>query len=290
MKIVVTGALGQLGTEIMKLARSSSHEFVFTDVGESPYVTYMDITDPASVDAVVGDDADVIINCAAYTDTARAEKDPQAALRLNADAVGVLSGAALKADALLMHISTDYVFDGTASEPYAEDAEVHPVSVYGLTKAEGERIIAGSGCRHMIFRTSWLYSGTGRNFVRTMIEKTASLPEVRVVADQTGCPTYAGDLAAFLMYILDNDMTHLTGLYHYSNEGSCSWYEFACGICALSGNDCHVSPCRSAEFPSPVRRPAYSVLDKGKVRRTFGVEIPHWRESLEKFMTEYLNK
>ena len=289
MKIVVTGALGQLGQEIMKLAAGSEHEFVFTDIRATDNVSLLDITDADAVDAFVGKDVDVIVNCAAYTDVNKAESDEESARQINAAAAGILASAAAKADALLIHVSTDYVFDGTSTVPYREDCLPAPTGAYGRTKLEGERLVQESGCRYMIFRTAWLYSLSGRNFFLTMVNKTAELPQMKVVFDQTGTPTYAGDLAYLISHIIENGLLDRTGIYHYTDEGVCSWYDFAKEINSLVGHTCNVMPCRTEDYPTPDRRPHYSVLDKAKVRETFGIEIPHWRDSLVMAVNEYMN-
>lgn len=289
MKIVVTGALGQLGQEIMKLAAGSEHEFVFTDIRATDNVSLLDITDADAVDAFVGQDVDVIVNCAAYTDVNKAESDEESARHINAAAAGILASAAAKADALLIHVSTDYVFDGTSTVPYREDCLPAPTGAYGRTKLEGERLVQESGCRYMIFRTAWLYSLSGRNFFLTMVNKTAELPQMKVVFDQTGTPTYAGDLAYLISHIIENGLLDRTGIYHYTDEGVCSWYDFAKEINSLVGHTCNVMPCRTEDYPTPARRPHYSVLDKAKVRETFGIEIPHWRDSLVMAVNEYMN-
>lgn len=289
MKIVVTGALGQLGQEIMKLAVGSEHEFVFTDIRATDNVSLLDITDADAVNAFVGKDVDVIVNCAAYTDVNKAESDEESARQINAAAAGILASAAAKADALLIHVSTDYVFDGTSPVPYREDCLPAPTGAYGRTKLEGERLVQESGCRYMIFRTAWLYSLSGRNFFLTMVNKTAELPQMKVVFDQTGTPTYAGDLAYLISHIIENGLLDRTGIYHYTDEGVCSWYDFAKEINSLVGHTCNVMPCRTEDYPTPARRPHYSVLDKAKVRETFGIEIPHWRDSLVMAVNEYMN-
>lgn len=289
MKIVVTGALGQLGQEIMKLAAGSEHEFVFTDIRATDNVSLLDITDADVVDAFVGKDVDVIVNCAAYTDVNKAESDEESARQINAAAAGILASAAAKAYALLIHVSTDYVFDGTSTVPYREDCLPAPTGAYGRTKLEGERLVQESGCRYMIFRTAWLYSLSGRNFFLTMVNKTAELPQMKVVFDQTGTPTYAGDLAYLISHIIENGLLDRTGIYHYTDEGVCSWYDFAKEINSLVGHTCNVMPCRTEDYPTPARRPHYSVLDKAKVRETFGIEIPHWRDSLVMAVNEYMN-
>lgn len=288
MKILVTGALGQLGREISKLADSSDHTYIYTDVRACGGVSSLDIMDAAAVDAAVRG-IDVIINCAAYTDVNKAESDAQAAHEVNALAPAVLAEAAKAAGAMLIHVSTDYVFDGQTNVPYTEDAARNPLGVYGRTKMEGEDAIVKSGCRHLIFRTSWLYSNTGKNFFLTMTELTASKPELRVVVDQVGTPTYAYDLAYLITYIIEENLLDRNGVYNYSDEGVCSWYDFATEICSLLGHTCRIVPCRSEEYPTPAERPHYSVLDKSKVKRDFGIEIPYWRHSLAMAVQEYIS-
>lgn len=290
MKILVTGASGQLGREIMRQSACSEHEYIFTDVqtsGSDACMVLLDITDERQVMETVTPDIDVIVNCAAYTDVNGAESDPDAAFKVNALAAGYLADAALKADALLIHISTDYIFDGASNTPYVEDAHAAPCNVYGKSKLASEEAVIGSGCRHMIFRTSWLYSNTGRNFFLTMAELTADRPSVKVVVDQVGTPTYAYDLAEFICGVIEEGKLDKTGVYNYSDEGVCSWYDFAHEICMQLGYTCKVEPCRSEEYPSAAKRPHYSVMDKTKVKLTFGIEIPHWKESLILAIREY---
>ena len=279
MKILVTGAMGQLGREISKLADSTEHTYIYTDVRAHEGVAELDVTDAEAVNAAV-QGVDVIVNCAAYTDVNKAESDAEAAHKVNALAPAVLAEAAKAAGAMLIHVSTDYVFDGQANVPYTEDAARNPLGVYGRTKMEGENAIVASGCRHLIFRTSWLYSNTGKNFFLTMSELTASKPELKVVVDQVGTPTYAYDLAYLITYIIEENLLDRNGVYNYSGEGVCSWYDFATEICSLMGHTCRIVPCRSEEYPTPAERPHYSVLDKSKVKRDFGIEVPYWRQSL----------
>lgn len=279
--MLVTGAGGQLGRSL-RVACGGSCGFLFTDVIDTPDTLRLDITDVEAVrDFVAQNGVDVIVNCAAYTDVNKAESDVEKCALINAEAPGILASVMMEKDGLLLHVSTDYVFDGKADTPYNEDAHPAPESVYGVTKLQGEKAIISSGCRYVIIRTSWLYSEYGRNFVKTMLDLTASKPELKVVSDQVGTPTYALDLADLVCRILQSG--EYEGIYHYSNEGNCSWYEFACAIAELSGHDaCIINPCTTGEYPTPAKRPAYSVLDKSKVKATFGVEIPHWYESLKK--------
>ena len=276
MNILVTGANGQLGTHMRLLAPSSNHKWFFTDVAE------LDITSAEAVDAFVDANAvSLIVNCAAYTNVDRAESEEDIALRINADAVRNLAEAMKRVDGVLVHISTDYVFGGNLNNtPCTEDEPVNPTGAYGRTKLAGEQ--AAAICRHLIFRTAWLYSEYGKNFLLTMLNLTATKPELKVVFDQVGTPTYAGDLARAIFDIVENG-TYVDheGIYNFSNEGVCSWFDFAKEIARQSGHAaCRISPCHSNEFPSPVKRPAYSVLDKTKYKSTFHAEIPYWTDSL----------
>lgn len=277
MNILVTGANGQLGREMQRLGAVSPENYIFTDVAE------LDITDTDAVrQAVAQTRAEVIVNCAAYTDVERAEEDEAMADRLNHLAAANLAAAAAAADATLIHVSTDYVFGGTAHTPYTEDAPTDPLGVYGRTKLAGEQAVAASGCKYLILRTAWLYSVHGRNFLKTMLRLTAEKEQLKVVFDQVGTPTYAGDLALAIFSIIEGRQYRGNeGTYHFSDEGVCSWYDFAAEIAAAAGHDkCRIEPCRTSEFPTKAQRPAYSVLDKTKIKQTFGIEIPHWRESM----------
>ncbi len=275
MNILVTGANGQLGNEIRRRSVGSSHHFTFTDVAE------LDITDAAALlEMASNTKAEFIINCAAYTNVDKAEDDEQTAHLINCTATANLAAAAKQVGATLIHVSTDYVFDGCGCTPYTEEAAVAPTGAYGRTKLAGEQAVAESGCKHIIIRTAWLYSPFGRNFVKTMRTLTAERELLQVVFDQVGSPTYAGDLADAILQIVEGGTHEAYGTYHYSNEGVCSWYDFAKEICEMSGNVCDIRPCHSDEFPSKVARPHYSVLDKTKIKTTFGISIPHWKESL----------
>ncbi len=277
-RILVTGCNGQLGREMQRLGALSPHSYLFTDLDR------LDITDREAVRSfVLGERVEVIVNCAAYTNVDRAEEEEAAAERVNATAAGNLAEAAREAGATLFHVSTDYVFGGEGNTPLTEEMPTHPLGVYGRTKLRGEEAIAASGCRALIIRTAWLYSEWGRNFLKTMLRLTAERETLQVVFDQVGTPTYAGDLALTIFSIIEKDLyAGREGIYHFSNEGVCSWYDFAVEIARAVGHDrCRILPCHSDEFPSKVRRPAYSVLDKTKIKRTFGVEIPHWRESMQ---------
>lgn len=277
MNILVTGANGQLGRAMQRLGAVSPNNYLFTDVAE------LDITDREAVRRCVADNRiEAIVNCAAYTNVERAEEDEATADRLNRAAVENLARTAAEAGALLVHVSTDYVFDGCASTPYTEEAPTGPRSAYGRTKLAGEEAVRASGCRHLILRTAWLYSEYGNNFLKTMLRLTAERETLNVVFDQVGTPTYAGDLALAIFSILEGglDRGH-EGTYHFSDEGVCSWYDFAVEIARAVGHDrCRISPCRTADYPTKAVRPAFSVLDKGKLKRTFGIEIPQWRESM----------
>lgn len=279
MNILVTGSNGQLGNEMRLVSRASGDRYLFTDVAE------LDITDAAAVDRLVDEQAiDLVVNCAAYTNVDKAESEPELAELLNARAVGHLAAAMKRRDGVLVHVSTDYVFGGIANNtPCTEETPCAPLGVYGETKLRGEQALLRTGCRHLIIRTAWLYSEFGRNFLKTMLDLTASRPALKVVFDQAGTPTYAGDLAAAIFTIVENRLFEgHEGIYHFSNEGVCSWYDFAKTIAALAGHDgCEIEPCHSDEFPSPVTRPAYSVLDKTKIKKTFGLRIPYWTDSLK---------
>ena len=277
LKILVTGANGQLGNEMRRLGAISPNQYLFTDVAE------LDITNREAVMQAVADwGADVIVNCAAYTQVDRAEDEPELARKLNCDAVENLALAAKLQRATLIHVSTDYVFGGEGNIPRTEEMEVNPLGVYGLTKWEGEEAVRRTGCRHLIFRTAWLYSEFGVNFLKTMLRLMSERKELRVVFDQVGTPTYAGDLAITLFGIIESGkyLEH-EGTYHFSNEGVCSWYDFAVEIAREAGFEgVTVLPCHSSEYPSKVVRPAYSVLDKSKLKRDFEIDIPHWREAM----------
>ena len=281
MNILVTGGSGQLGCSIRDAAKDSEHKFIFSDLKAGDDVVCLDITDSNAVAAFVAEHStDVIVNCAGYTDVERAESEEDVAHRVNAEAVSVLAAAAKTAGATLIHISTDYVFDGCSSVPYGEAVAPAPLSAYGRSKFAGELAVLASGCRHIIIRTSWLYSPYGKNFVKTILAKSAELPVLKVVSDQIGTPTYAGDLAEFILTLLEPGNLEKTGIYNYTNEGVCSWFDLAYEVCEISGNLCEVIPCRTGEYPVKAVRPHYSVLDKAKVKETFGIGIPHWKDSL----------
>ena len=283
MNVLVTGSNGQLGTELRRLALDSPHHFIFTDINSLPGVetVYLDISDRASIDIIAeSEKVDIIVNCAAYTDVERAESEIDMAMLLNHQAVENLAGAAASRDAALIHISTDYVFSGEGNLPIREDAVPAPKGVYGSTKLAGEKALQKSACRSVIVRTSWLYSPYGRNFVKTMRSLMRSGRELKVVYDQLGCPTYAADLADALMHIIHGPRIEGNTIYHYSDEGVVSWYDFAQAIRELSGYDCRVVPCLTGEYPTKARRPHYSVLAKSAITRAYRLEIPYWRDSL----------
>lgn len=289
MNILVTGANGQLGNEMRIVSKGSSDRYIFTDVEE------LDITNrDAVMNFVKENDIKVVVNCAAYTNVDKAEDDEATAELINAQAVKHLAEACKSNEATLIHISTDYVFGGNeGNTPRTEDEPVNPTGAYGRTKLHGEQAIQEVGCNYLIIRTAWLYSEFGNNFVKTMRRLTSERDKLNVVFDQIGTPTYALDLANVIMrfieilkkennYQLSTVNSQLFGVYHFSNEGVISWYDFAKEICELSGNECDIQPCHSNEFPSKVKRPSYSVLDKTKIKNKLNITIPHWKESLKK--------
>lgn len=296
MTILVTGANGQLGNEMRLVTAGSNNRYIFTDVTSQDgcETTHLDITDIDAIREMANaNDVKCIINCAAYTNVDKAETEDEAICsKINAVAPGLLAQVMAERDGLLVHVSTDYVF---GKEPYntpcREDQQGTPIGVYGRTKKEGEQNIIAAGCKYIILRTSWLYSEFGKNFCKTMLNLTATKDRLNVVFDQCGTPTYALDLAEAIYRIVDGEMYEgNTGIYHYSNEGVCSWYDFTKMIAEYSGhNACDIRPCHSDEFPSPVKRPSYSVLDKTKIKATFGVEIPYWTDSLRKCISNINN-
>ena len=308
MTILVTGANGQLGNEMRILAKDSKDTYIFTDVIEQEGVETikLDITDLESIRKIVAENmVNVIVNCAAYTNVDAAESNETLAELLNATAPENLAIAMKEVDGLLVHISTDYVFGKESyNTPCKEDQQGTPTGVYGLTKLHGEQKIMASGCNHVIIRTAWLYSEFGKNFCKTMLNLTATKPQLKVVFDQVGTPTYALDLAKAIMVVIEDykketchpeqnegSVYSKAGIYHYSNEGVCSWYDFTKMIqqiaVELKTHDselitqCDIQPCYSSDFPSPVKRPSYSVLDKSKIKSVFGVEVPYWTDSLK---------
>ena len=309
MNILVTGANGQLGNEMRILAKNSADKYVFTDVVDASEesiemlhklagndvdtsTTKLDITNLDAIRKMVKEnDVKVIVNCAAWTNVDGAEAPEKYDLveLLNAKAPENLAIAMKEVNGLLVHVSTDYVFGGDPyNTPCKEDQKGTPTGVYGATKLLGEQKIIATGCKYMILRTAWLYSEYGKNFVKTMLNLTATKPQLKVVFDQTGTPTYAWDLATAIVTALKKPVE---GIYHYSNEGVSSWYDFTKMIAEYAGNNnCDIQPCHSDEFPSPVKRPAYSVLDKTKVKETFGISIPYWTESLKKCISNLKNQ
>lgn len=286
LHILVTGSGGQLGREIHRLSAAGCprDRFLFSDVRtlQGEETLYLDITNPDAVSQVCASEGiDVIVNCAGYTDVERAESDAAAARQLNAGAPGTLAEVARKTGAFLIHISTDFVFDGKRSRPYTEVVPAAPLSVYGATKWEGEKAVLDSGLeRYLILRTAWMYSPYGKNFVKTMLALTRERERLQVVSDQVGTPTAAADLAGFILDVIARRRFDVPGIYHYSDEGACSWYDFACAIRDLAGNTCEILPCRSEDYPAKAERPHYSVLDKTKVKKTFGITVPNWHDSL----------
>ncbi len=283
MNVLVTGANGQLGNEMRIVSKGSSDRYIFTDVEE------LDITNrDAVMNFVKKNDIKVVVNCAAYTNVDKAEDDEATAELINAQAVKYLAEACKANNATLIHISTDYVFGGNeGNTPRTEDEPVNPTGAYGRTKLHGEQAIQNIGCNYLIIRTAWLYSEFGNNFVKTMRRLTSERDKLNVVFDQVGTPTYALDLAEAIMKFIENCQLStfnckLHEVYNFSNEGVISWYDFAKEICELSGNVCDIQPCHSDEFPSKVKRPSYSVLDKTKIKNKLNITIPHWKESLKK--------
>jgi len=287
MNILVTGCKGQLGTELQKIANTeNTNHWLFTDVDT------LDICDADAVERCFADNGiNVCVNCAAYTAVDKAEDEPELAEKINATAPKILAEACLRHNALLVHVSTDYVFDGQDSSPYLPDDAVNPVSVYGSTKAEGERLIRESGCSHFIVRTAWLYSAVGKNFVKTMLMLGDTKDEISVVADQRGCPTWAYDLAtAIVRLVTQNGTKTVHETFHFTNEGQITWHDFATAIMEIGGKHCKVNPITTDQYPTKAKRPAYSVLDLNKIKDYTGMKIPFWRESLIKCIEELRQK
>lgn len=278
--ILVTGCNGQLGNELRLVVEEKDNVnwYYYTDLPE------LDITNKTAASTFLeSNEIDIIVNCAAYTNVDKAEDDKETADLINHIGVKNLAEACKERNGFLIHISTDYVFDGTKNTPYVETDETKPLGVYGETKLRGENAIINSGCEYVIIRTSWLYSAFGKNFLKTMQKLTAEKESIKVVFDQLGTPTYAGDLANVVYTIIRKEyFDGKNQIYHYSNEGVCSWYDFAVAISETSGNGCHVQPCHSDEFSSKVTRPSFSVLDKTKIKTIFNIEIPYWKESMKK--------
>lgn len=281
--ILITGANGQLGNEMRKLAsHTKDNNYFLTDVAE------LDITNLVAIRKYVKEqNINIIVNCAAYTNVDKAEDDFAMADLINNKAVENLAIACKEANATLIHVSTDYVFQGDKNLPCKEDEPTSPLGVYGKTKLAGEQSIQKVGCNFLIFRTAWLYSAFGNNFVKTMQRLTSEREKLSVVFDQVGTPTYAGDLAAIIFRIIEEKLyKEHNGIYHFSNEGVCSWYDFTKEIAVMSGNKCDIQPCHSNEFPSKVKRPAFSVLDKSKLKKDFNCTVPYWKDSLVKCINE----
>ena len=281
MNILINGSNVQLGHEMERVGKESNDNYIFTDVAE--VYENLDITDLEAIRKMVkANNIEIIVNCAAYTNVDRAESDFDTANLINNTAAGNLATAMKEVEGTLIHVSTDYVFQGDRNIPCREDWPTNPLGVDGKTKLAGEKAIEATGCKHIILRTAWLYSLWGKNFVKTMQSLTASKDSLKVVFDQVGTPTFAGDLADAIAHIINTRQLDKTGIYHFSNEGVCSWFDFAKIICELSGNTCDIQPCYSEEFPSPVKRPHFSVLDKSKLKSTFGIRVPYWTDSLKK--------
>lgn len=281
MKILVTGAYGQLGNELNCLTSEYPEwQFIFTDIDS------LDITNEESVNIFfVKNELDFVINCAAYTAVDKAENDAGTAEKVNAEASRILGKCSKNKGAKLIHVSTDYVFDGSSSKPYVETDNVNPQSIYGKTKLLGEQLCINENPETVIIRTSWLYSTFGNNFVKTMLRLAGERGKLNIVFDQVGTPTYAADLAKAILTIIElcenEPKRFIPGVYHYSNEGVASWFDFAKAIFEISEIKCTVSPIRSVEFPTPAKRPEYSVIDKSKIKNTFALNIPYWKDSLK---------
>ena len=293
MNILVTGANGQLGSEMRIVSANSAHDtYIFTDINEVEGVETinLDITDIDAIRSIVNaNNVKCIVNCAAYTNVDGAEDCIEICRKLNADAPRNLAIVMKEVDGLLVHISTDYVFGADPyNTPCKETQNGTPSGVYGLTKLEGEKAIIESGCQHIIIRTAWLYSEFGKNFVKTMLRLGKEREELGVIFDQIGTPTYARDLAEAIMTAVDKGVR--PGVYHFTDEGVCSWYDFTRAIHELAGlsDKCHVRPLHTEEYPTPAARPHYSVLDKTKIKQTYGIEIPWWKDSLKKCLKELL--
>jgi dTDP-4-dehydrorhamnose reductase len=285
MNILITGCNGQLGNEMQLLEEvNPQHTYFNTDVAE------LDITDSAAIEKFVNENQiDGIVNCAAYTAVDKAEDNQELCRLLNTVAPGYLAAAVEKRGGWLIQVSTDYVFDGTNHTPYTEDEPTCPNSVYGSTKLEGEKAAQLACSRTMIVRTAWLYSTFGNNFVKTMIRLGKEKPELGVIFDQIGTPTYARDLAVALFAAINQGV--VPGIYHFSNEGVISWYDFTKAIHRIAGiTSCHVRPLHTAEYPTPANRPHYSVLDKTKIKQTYNIEVPYWEESLKECILKLINR
>lgn len=279
-KVLVTGAFGQLGTEL-RLLTEGQPDFIFTDLRSDGPVRKLDICDRRAVDRMLaGEDIGAVINCAAYTNVNAAESETDLCNFINATGPGVLARAALRHGAALVHISTEYVFDGRKASGYRETDRRHPLSAYGRSKRDGEDAVRRSGCRGLIIRTSWLYSPFGNNFVKTMLRLGAEKPELGVVCDQVGSPTYARDLAETILALLPQIGQRHGEIYHFTNDGVCSWADFAATIMREAGLPCRIRPITTAEYPSPAVRPAHSTMSKAKIVRDFGIQLRPWEDSL----------
>ena len=280
-KVLVTGAFGQLGTEL-RLLTEGRQDFIFTDIRSDEQVRRLDICDRKAVEKLIVDEGvGVIVNCAAYTNVNAAETDTALCQLINATGPGVLARTALRHNAAVVHISTEYVFDGRKASGYRETDRRHPLSAYGRSKRDGEDAVRNSGCRGLIIRTSWLYSPFGNNFVKTMLRLGAERPEVGVVCDQVGSPTYARDLAEAILAILPRIGERHGEIYHFTNDGVCSWADFAAAIMRNAGLPCQVKPITTAEYPTPAVRPAHSTLSKAKIVRDFNIVLKPWEDSLK---------
>lgn len=281
--ILVTGGDGQLGSALRLASAESHYRYIFTDIEE------LDITSAEAVEELFSrEKIDIVVNCAAYTAVDLAEEQEDTADKINHKAAALLAEVCAQHNATLIHISTDYIFSGDSRRAYTEDDTPAPLNAYGRTKLSGERAVTKSGCKSIILRTSWLYSEFGKNFVKTMRNLTATHKEIKVVADQFGTPTYAGDLAEAIVQIIEDGKYNKCGVYNYSNLGECSWYDFAVEIARESGNDnCKITPCTTADYPTKAMRPRYSVLDKSKFVATFGIKIPAWQESLAECIKKF---
>jgi dTDP-4-dehydrorhamnose reductase len=276
MKVLVTGALGQLGHELRRLSGYLDFTFIFTDINE------LDVTSKAGMDLhFQSNKADIVINCAAFTAVDSAEKESILARRVNSDSCLYLAELSRKYGFRILHISDNFVFDGKKYTPYRENDRTAPLSVYGKTRLEGERHIISKARSYIIIRTSWLYSSFGNNFVKTIIKSAGKKMELKVISDEFGTPTYAGDLASAIFSILPRFSSGTRQIYHYTNEGTASWYDFAMAVCELREIKTPVIPVSSAEYASPAKRPPYSVLSKEKIKKDFKLTIPYWRESLK---------
>ncbi len=277
-KVLVTGAHGQLGSEINFLSSLlETHSFTFCDYQE------LDITDAAAVDKMVSAGFQVLVNCAAYTAVDKAESEKDKAFQINGEAVGILAKACKKYNCKMVHVSTDFIFDGTLARPLLEDDAPNPLSVYGASKLEGEKQLSENNSDSVLIRTSWVYSSFGNNFVKTILRLCKERESLNVIFDQIGTPTYARDLASFILRIITGDKW-VAGIYNYSNEGVCSWFDFAIAIRDIAGLKTKISPIETYQYPTPAMRPKYSVLNKRKVKETYGIEIAYWRNSLEECM------